>query len=576
MPTELTPRYDRRSFMSYFASIGLGSTLLPGVLWARVVHGEEITPESIASAEEIAGLTFDEEERKQMVRGLQRQEQQLEQLHALKIPNSVPPAIIFDPVPPGTTLDLPATPPRSVRAPVHAPAVGSNLEDLAFLPVSTLAELVRTRKVSSVQLTRMYLERLRRYDPTLHFVVNYTEERAMRQARAADQEIARGKYRGPLHGIPWGAKDLFAVAGTPTTWGAAPYKDQMIDSDATIVKRLDDAGAVLIAKLTLGALAMGDQWFGGQTRNPWKPEQGSSGSSAGPGSATAAGCVGFSVGTETLGSISSPSTRNGDTGLRPTFGRVPRTGAMALSWTMDKIGPLCRAVEDCAFVLEAINGPDGMDLTVKDIPFVWDARISPKSIRVGYTKTEFERDNPRAAEQKAFDQATLEKLRSLGINLIPVEVPEQPYNAMRIILNAEGAAAFDDLTRSGRDKELTQQGDNAWPNIFRTARFIPAADYVNANRARVQAMQAWAEMMKTVDVFVTPTFGTQLVATNLTGHPAVILPNGFHEDGTPTSITFVGGLYKELPLLTIARAYQEATGFQLKHPALRVDSSSQG
>ncbi|HET7585533.1 MAG TPA: amidase [Gemmatimonadaceae bacterium] len=564
MSTAPSPRYDRRSFMGYFASIGLGSTLLPGVLWARAANGEEITPESIASAEEIAGVQFDEDERKQMVRALQRQEQQIEQLHAITLPNSVPPAIIFDPVPPGTTLDLPKTPSHGARAPVRPPAVSANLEDLAFLPVTALSELVRTRKVTSVQLTRMYLERLRRYDPTLHFVVNYTEERAMKQARAADEEIARGKYRGPLHGIPWGAKDLFAVAGTPTTWGAAPYKDQMIDSDATIVQRLDAAGAVLVAKLTLGALAMGDQWFGGQTRNPWKPEQGSSGSSAGPGSATAAGCVGFAVGTETLGSISSPSTRNGVTGLRPTFGRVPRTGAMALSWTMDKIGPMCRAVEDCAFVLEAMHGADGMDLSAKDIPFVWDARTPLKSIRVGYAKADFERDYPT----KAFDQATLDKLRSLGVNLLPVDVPDQPYNAMRLILNAEAAAAFDDLTRSGRDKEMTQQGDNAWPNTFRTARFIPAADYVNANRARVQAMRAWAELMKTVDIFVAPTFSSQLTATNLTGHPALILPNGFRDDGTPVSITFVGGLYKELPLLVVGRAYQEATDFHLKHPTL--------
>ena len=465
--------------------------------------------------------------------------------------------------------------------------------------------------MSPTDLTKMYLARIQQYDPVLHAVITVTEERALRMAKAADQDIARGRYRGPLHGIPWGAKDLLAAKGYPTTWGAGPYRTQVIDEDATVVKRLDEAGAILIAKLSLGELAQGDVWFGNgptdagpnektrtgqRTRNPWHPTPpadapsvgpyGSSGSSAGPASATAAGLVGFSIGSETLGSISSPSTVNGVTGLRPTFGRVPRTGAMALSWTMDKLGPLCRAVEDCAFVLDAIAGPDGWDRTVKDVPFHWDATLKASAIRVGYVKSAFdapERD-PNDAKRvlhgtKRFDDAALDALKSLGVRLIPVELPDLNYNAMRLVLTAEAAAAFDDLTRSGRDRELVQQGPGDWANTFRTARFIPAVDYVNANRARSMAMDRWADLFKTVDVIVTPTAGagfTQLIATNLTGHPAVIMPNGFRDFDTergdkaqvPVSLTFLGALFDEGRLLAVANAYQKATGWQLKHPTL--------
>jgi Asp-tRNA(Asn)/Glu-tRNA(Gln) amidotransferase A subunit family amidase len=338
----------------------------------------------------------------------------------------------------------------------------------------------------------------------------------------------------------------------------------MFDEDATVVQRLDAAGAVLVAKLTLGELAMGDVWFGGMTRNPWKLDQGSSGSSAGSASATAAGLVGFSIGTETLGSISSPSTRCGTTGLRPTFGRVPRTGAMALSWSMDKIGPICRSVEDCALVLDAIHGADGRDATARDAAFNWDARVKPSALRIGYLKSAFDRQRPG----KAFDDAALDVLREIGARLTPVELPDLPYDAMRLILEAEAAAAFDELTRSGRDREMAQQGRDAWPNIFRVARFIPAVDYVNANRLRTIAMQKMAAVMSTLDVLVAPTSGMQLLVTNLTGHPALILPNGFRDDGTPVSLTFLGDLYREAPVLALARAYQEKTGFHLKHPVL--------
>ena len=568
MPTRSA--YDRRSFMQYFAGLGAGSTLLPGVLWAKISAGEEITVETIACAEEIAGVSFDEAERQMMVDGLKQQAKQIADLHQVSLPNSLPPALRFDPLLPGRTLDTRQK--KIVRSKAANQSAPANTDELAFLPVTALSELVRRRLVTSVHLTELYLARLKRFDPMLHCVVTLTEERAMRQARAADEEIARGRYRGALHGIPWGAKDLLAVTGYPTTWGTNPYRTQTFTEDAAVVKRLDAAGAVLVAKLTLGELAMGDTWFGGMTRNPWKVDQGSSGSSAGSATAAAAGLVGFAIGTETLGSISSPATRVGATGLRPTFGRVPRTGAMALSWSMDKIGPLCRSVEDCALVFDAIRGPDGEDLTVHAAAFNWDARLDPRTLRVGYFKAAFERETPQPADTvvKGFDVASLDVFKRLGVSLLPVDVPPLAYGAMRLMLSAEAAAAFDELTRSGRDAEMTQQTPSSWPNAFRTARLIPAVDYVNASRLRTLAMREWQRLFDTVDVIVTPTGGSaQLVATNFTGHPAVILPNGFRDDGTPVSLTFVGGLFEEAKLCTVARAYQEATGFHRKHPEMK-------
>jgi Asp-tRNA(Asn)/Glu-tRNA(Gln) amidotransferase A subunit family amidase len=600
---------DRRAFMGYFAGLGLGSTLLPGVLWAGVAAGADVTVASIAAAEEIAGLSFEPDERAMMVEGLKRQQQQLEALHRLPLDNGVPPAILFNPVPPRAAPAAPTAPVPVTKASAKEPAKDAKAtrmvrntvapravpadDELAFLPVTELSELIRTRKLTSTRLTELYISRIRRLDPVLKAVIAVTATRALRQAREADVEIARGRYRGPLHGIPWGAKDLLAVKGYKTTWGAGPYRDQVIDADAEVVRRLDAAGAVLVAKLTLGELAQGDVWFGNgptdataqettrtgqRTRNPWNLEQGSSGSSAGPASAAAAGLVGFAIGSETLGSISSPATRTGTTGLRPTFGRVPRTGAMALSWTMDKLGPICRSVEDCALVLDAIHGPDGQDLTVHDRPFRWDASIPLRSIRVGYVKAAFDLPERDAADAqrvlhptKAFDDAALGVLRGLGLNLIPVELPQAPFDAMRIILVAEAAAAFDELTRSNRDRELVQQGPNDWANTFRTARFIPAVDYINANRHRTLAMQQWDALMQTVDVIVTPTSAAglnQLTATNLTGHPAVILPHGFRPDGTPVSLSFLGALFGEDRLLRVADAYQRATDFHTQRPKL--------
>jgi len=568
--------------MSYFSGVGLTSTLFPGVLWARLTAGADITVDTIASAEEVAGVHFDPQERELMLDGLKQQEQRIEALHKVPLDNSVSPAIKFDPLPPGKAIE-PAKHRPAVRSKVPLRAAPADIEDLAFLPVTELSELVRRQRVSSMQLTRMYIARLRKYDPVLRCVISLTEDRALKQAAAADAEIKRGRYRGPLHGIPWGAKDLLAVRGYKTTWGAGPFKDQVIDTDATVVQRLDEAGAVLVAKLTLGELAQGDIWFGATTKNPWKVDQGSSGSSAGPASATAAGLVGFSIGSETLGSISSPSTRCGTTGLRPTFGRVPRTGAMALSWTMDKLGPICRNVEDCALVLDAIYGPDGKDNTVIPADYHWNAQLSPTSLRVGYVKAAFDLPQLDPADPKRtlhatkkFDDAALDVLNRMGVRLIPVDLPDVPYDPMRIILNAEAAAAFDELTRSDRDKELVQQGKFDWPNSFRTSRFIPAVDYVNANRLRTIAIQKWDDLMRKVDVIVTPTGAanlSQLVATNLTGHPAVILPNGFRDDGTPVSLTFLGGLFEEAKLLALAKAYQDATGFHLRHPVVPLTAT---
>ncbi len=562
--------------------------MFPGVLWAMTEEKKApaVTKDMIDEASKIADVHIADEYKDMMLESLNSAIEDYDAIHKLNLANDVQPAVHFDPVLPGMKIEVVKRPVRMSAAPtVTAP---KNIEDVAFFTVRQLAELVRTRKVSSRAMTEMYLERLKRYDPLLKFVITLTEDRALAQAKEADREIAAGKYRGALHGLPWGAKDLLAVKGYPTTWGAGGFEKQTFGEDAEVVKRLDEAGAVLVAKLTMGALAMGDVWFGGTTQNPWKIGQGSSGSSAGSASATAAGCVAFAIGTETLGSISSPSTRCGVTGLRPTYGRVPRTGAMALTWSMDKIGPICRAVEDCALVMAAINGPDHKDWSVHDVAWNWDATLDPKSLRIGYLKEDFEHEpksdveddedkknaKKKRMEQKKIDEAALAVMREkLGWKMVPVKMPELPFGNMLTLLSAEAAAAFDDLTRSGRDKLLTAQGKDDWPNTFRAARFIPAVEYVNANRARTLGMEAMARLFKEVDVIVGPTSSVQLVATNLTGHPACILPDGFREDGTPVSITFLGNLFREDQMLACARAYQQATEWHLKRPKMQKEGA---
>lgn len=555
---------DRRRFMAFFGAIGLGSTLLPGILWARAQEAPEITAEMVADAEKLAGLTFTPAERDMMLRGLEGNRQAYAALRQRPIPNETPPALVFEPSLPGR---VPAPGPDRMR-PSRRPDVPDpgSPEEVAFWPVSWLSELVRTKRVSSEELTRMYLDRLERHGPTLEAVITLLETRALRQARRADDEIVHGRWRGPLHGIPWGAKDLLATRGERTTWGAMPFESQVLDADATVVERLDAAGAVLVAKLTLGALAMGDYWYGGRTRNPWNLEQGSSGSSAGSAAATVAGLVGFAIGSETLGSIVSPSTRTGATGLRPTFGRVSRAGAMALSWSMDKLGPICRSVEDCALVFHAIHGADGRDPTARTVPFEWDAERPLSDLRVGYLASAFEGEGDEGAR----DRAVLERVRALGVSPVPVELPESyPLSALRVILNAEAAAAFDDLTRSERDDVLTRQTQGSWPNLFRTARFIPAVEYIQANRVRTMVMGALDAALDGLDVVLTPSYASNvLLMTNLTGHPAVVLPNGFDDEGSPTSFSFVGNLYRDAEALRLAKAYQDATDFHRRPPPL--------
>jgi len=523
-----------------------------------------VSREQVTAAENIIGLSFTDAKRDSMLDALKEHRDSYEAIRRFPLPNSVPPAVQFNPFPVGFRLDSVRHPIR--LGPVHYLDAPKDLNVLAFASIPQLAELIRTRKVTSEQLTRMYLNRLKKYGPRLECVVTLTEERALQEARRADAEIAAGKYRGLLHGIPYGAKDLLAAKGYKTTWGAMPYKDQVLDEDAAVIQRLNKAGAVLVAKLTLGALAWGDVWFGGMTRNPWDLSQGSSGSSAGSAAATAAGLVAFAIGSETWGSIVSPATRCGVTGLRPTYGRVSRSGAMALSWSMDKLGPICRSVEDCAIVFDAIRGPDGIDQTVIDAPFNYDPSVSLKDLRIGYLKSAFD----SAKTNRETNEAVLGVLRKLGATLIPVELPALPTESISFILDAEAAAAFDELTRSGRDDLMVRQIKNAWPNVFRASRFIPAVEYLQANRIRYLIVQEMGKLMNGLDVYVAPPFeGDNLLLTNLTGHPCVVLPDGFTENGTPTSITFVGQLYGEAKLLAAAKAYQDATGFHLKHPPLK-------
>ncbi|MBI3578887.1 MAG: amidase [Ignavibacteriales bacterium] len=457
-----------------------------------------LTREQVANAEALMGLNFSDAKRDSMLAGLNDQLSDYEALRKIPLANSVPPALLFNPIPVGFKFEK-AKKPFKI-SPAGTVTFPKNLEDVAFYSVGQLAELIKMRKVTSEQLTRMYLGRLKKYGPKLECVITLTEDLAIKQAKKADAEIAAGKYRGPLHGIPYGAKDLLAAKGYKTTWGSVPFKDQVIDEDATVIKKLEAAGAVLVAKLTMGELAWGEVWYGGMTRNPWNYKQGSSGSSAGSAAATSAGLAGFAIGTETLGSIVSPSTRCGVTGLRPTPGRVSRTGAMALSWSMDKIGPICRTAEDCALVFNTIIGPDGKDQTLYDVPFNYDPKIKLSHLRIGYYKTAFD----SARFNKENNNAVLDVLKKLGAKLIPVQPPDDKVGSISFILSAEAGAAFDDLTRSGKDDIMVRQIKNAWPNVFRAARFIPAVEYINANRVRTMVIQDMQKMMDTIDVYVTP------------------------------------------------------------------------
>lgn len=545
-----------------------------------------VTRETVDCAEKITGLEFHSAEEEAIARSLNGNLNTYQQLRQIEIPHDTEVALTFRPYLPGQAPAGPATPGRAVRYTKPAAATlkrPANLEDVAFWPVTKLAALIERRLVTSTELTNMYLSRLERYNPTLFFAVTITKDLALQQAAEADKLIAAGKYKGPLHGIPWGAKDLFATKGIRTTWGAEPYVEQVPDYDATIVERLREAGAVLVAKLTMGALAQGDQWFGGRTRNPWNPQQGASGSSAGSGSATAAGCVGFAIGTETRGSIISPSTVNGVVGLRPTYGRVSRYGAMELSWTMDKVGPMCRSVEDCVLVFNAIYGPDGRDGSVEDAAFTWNPAAPLAGYRIGYVRSDFEpapagqagrgggRGGANAAQQQAAAaerlknmQQVLAEYQKLGAKLEPVDLPDYPANALGFVLSVESAAAFDDLLRS-RGTDL--MNNSSWPATFRSNRFVPAVEYIRAQRIRTLLMREWHQFMSKYDAFISSN-GAGLAATNLTGHPAIAVKCGF-VNNLPQTLMVTGRLYEEATICRIAMAYEQATEWKDRHPELK-------
>lgn len=524
---------------------------------------DKLTIEVVRNAQKLIGLNFSDAQLDSTITDLTGFRESYQRIREQPLTNDIAPAMQFNPLPVGHRAETKREKFEVERA--KGVKMPQEHEELAFYTVPQLAELMRTRQISSEELTVFFLNRLKKYGPTLECVTTLTEELALQQARKADREIKAGKYKGMLHGIPFGVKDLLATKEYKTTWGSAPYKDQQLEMDATVVQRLEEAGAVLVAKLTLGELAMGDVWYGGKTRSPWDISKGSSGSSAGSAAAVAAGLLPFAIGTETLGSIVSPSTACGTTGLRPTFGRVSRHGAMALSWSMDKIGPIARSAEDCAIVFNAIYGPDGQDLTVRDAPFNYNKKLEARKLRVGY----LHRDFARAYPFKENDNAALETLRGAGIELVPIELPDLPARDLILTISVEGAAAFDELTRSGRDSLMVQQHKNAWPNVFRAGRFVTAVEYLQAQRVRSLIIQQMHEKLQGIDVYLSPSFaGANLVMTNLSGHPSVVLPNGFQQNGMPTTFTMIGQLDGEAKLLALAKLYQDLTEFEEQRPPM--------
>ncbi|MEW6508722.1 MAG: amidase [Bacteroidota bacterium] len=533
------------------------------IFTTSAAQDNKITKENIKYAERIFGLEFTDTERDSMQDALNEQLNYFLEIHKVELSNSIMPSLIFNSIPTGFQFPKNQKPVKFAN--YNGTKLPNNLEDLAYFTIGQLAHLIKTKKISSTQLTRFYIDRLKKYDPLLHCVVIITEERALAEAKRADEEIAKGKYRGMLHGIPYGVKDLLATKTYKTTWGATPFKDQLINEDAAVIKKLEEAGAVLTAKLSMGALAWGDVWFGGKTRNPWDTSQGSSGSSAGSASSVSAGLLPFALGTETHGSIVSPSTVCGTTGLRPSYGRVSRTGAMALSWSMDKIGVITRYTDDLAIVFNVIKGLDGKDQTLYDVPFNYEPEINFKKLKIGYLKNDFARKYPFHNN----DSIALKKFEELGAELIPIELPDIAGRSLSLILNAEAAAAFDYLTRTDRDDLLERQIKNAWPNRFRASRFISAVDYINANRVRTMLIEEFQNLFNKVDLYISPSWaGNNLLLTNLTGHPCVVLPNGFTEKGTPTSICIVGKLFDEGTIIAAAKAFQDVTNHHKMHPPL--------
>lgn len=510
-------------------------------------------------------LNFTEAEADSMLGGIQEYTEVITNMHKTAPPNNLLYPFAYEPAPVGFKMNT-AQQKIDWNIPVNV-ALPTNKTDLAFYSIPQLASLIKNKKISSVALTQFFLDRIKKWDDSLKAVITLTEDLALQQAEKADADLAKGLYHGPLHGIPYGLKDLFAVKGYKTTWGTTPYKDQTINDNAFVYEQLTKAGAVLCAKLSLGALAFNDLWFGGRTNNPWNLRQGSSGSSAGSAAATAAGLLPFAIGTETWGSIISPSTRTGTTGLRPTFGAISRSGAMVLSWSLDKAGPICRSAEDCAIVFAAIKGTDGEDPSAVNYAFNYSPKKDVKTLRIAYAENYFKRLNKEAPEWKV-----LEEFKGMGAKVTPVTFPDSaiyPFDIMSIVIGAESAAAFDELTRNDRDSLIERQDKNFWPNSFRTARFIPAVEYINANRYRSELNRKLQAFMKDYDVVIVPTFaGNQLAITNLTGNPAICMPIGFSRSGNPLSITMLGNLYDEASIITAAKAYQNKTEHNKKHPPL--------
>jgi Asp-tRNA(Asn)/Glu-tRNA(Gln) amidotransferase A subunit family amidase len=577
-------RAARRRFIAGLAKLGAAAGLLPQLSHAQTTTaapaatGVGVTVENLKAAAALADLKFSDEEYATTLTGVRENLGRYQLMRQQAIPNDLAPPFYFNPLVPGMKVRRTQEPLRFSGNPVTRP---DKLEDVAFWPVMHLAHLLQTRQVTSVELTQMYLARLHNYNGKLNCVVSFCDELALSQARKADAEITAGNYKGLLHGMPWGAKDIIAVNGFKTTWGSGAYKDQSFASDATIVKLLNDAGAVTLAKLTTGELAGGDQWFGGRTNSPWNLEEGSSGSSAGSASATAAGLVPFAIGTETGGSILSPAARCGATGLRPTFGRVSRHGVMALAWTQDRLGPICRYAEDCAAVMSVIAHPDDLDLSVSELPFNWDAKLSPASLKVGYFADAFA-DKERLPEWIANDRKTLDQLTKLGVQLIPLQVPDFPNEVLSV--SVEAAVFFDELVRTDQHKLLTAKTK---ADRFRVSRFVPAVEYLQSQRLRSAMMQALAQATAGVDVYLAPstqsnprnpdgsnnntirnkTWQHNQMA-NLACYPGLAVPNGFTAQGTPTSISFMARPFGEAELLVLGKAYQDAAGFHRQHPPL--------
>ena len=566
-------RRSRRTFLKAVPSV-----VAAGVAAPVLAQPSRITKEVLECGEALTGVDFDPAESDLMLNLVNTNREHFEAIRRVNVPAETEPAFSFRPPRPpvnggGKANGRGAGKAKPAR--LAGARVSPRIEELAFEPAARLGQLIAARAVTSTDLTRMYLDRLKRFDHRLECVITLTDTLALQQAANADAELKAGRVRGPLHGVPYGIKDLFATKGIRTTWGAKPYEDQIFEYDATTVERLRDVGAVLVAKLTTGELAIGDLWFGGRTRNPWNPETGSSGSSAGPAAAVAAGLVGFAIGTETGGSIVSPASTCGVAGLRPSYGRVSRQGVMTLRWTLDKVGPLARTVEDCALVLAAIYGPDGHDETVADLPFAWNPDVKLDGLRIGYVRDEFENppinasadERARWPSRRVLLEAARDAIGAAGATLEPIQLPDLPAQSLYAVLNAEAGAMFDDLVRSGDVRQLAGKGVNHRANQLRAARYIPAVEYIRAQRVRTLLVQRMNALFANIDAFLAPTSSASITMTNLTGHPAVVLKSGF-VDGLPEAIMVTGRLFDEATILKIAHAYERTTPWKDRHPEL--------